>query len=290
MIPIPASILDKSNQPSQWIPVVLAPKFVLDGSSKNKSGLYTGDLDLILHHHWVLDRNVFSHERLRVQMAVALILAGATATRPGALIQNLYYKNVEFHVFPPIPGSKRARVGMTVTLTKTKRTAGKSRPTTFGFHEEDTLLRDPVLYITSLALADRAFENQFNSLADIYDLAVPAGQSRMILPWKEEWRDRPIFRDTEGLGRSTTIALHRPFPYKKARQSLIKLGRALGYEKQLEWYDLRRGSGKKLNSTSFRHILCCIVTDRGQRLSPQRSGIRAWGIHSETRRRMLNFT
>lgn len=110
MLYTPASILNQSDQPSQWIPVVLAPKYGLDGS-KNKSGLYTGDLDVILHHHWVLDRDVFSHECIRIQMAVALILAGATATQPGALIQNLYYKNVEFHVFPPIPGSKRARVG-----------------------------------------------------------------------------------------------------------------------------------------------------------------------------------
>lgn len=175
-------------------------------------------------------------------------------------------------------------------MTKTERTAGKSKPTTFGFHEEDMLLRDPVLYITSLAFADGAVENHFDSPADIYDLTVPERQPRMILPWKEEWRDRPIFRDTEGLGRSTTVALNRPFSYTKARLSLIKLGRALGYEKQLEWYDLRSGSGKKLNSTSFYHPSCCTVINRGQRPSLRRSVIRVWGIHSETRRRMLNFT
>ncbi len=52
----------------------------------------------------------------------------------------------------------------------------------------------------------------------------------------------------EGLG--ITIALDKAFPYKKARQYLIYLGRALGYEKMLEWYDLRRGTGQKLNGLS----------------------------------------
>ncbi|KAK3933472.1 hypothetical protein QBC46DRAFT_434648, partial [Diplogelasinospora grovesii] len=185
--------------------------------------------------------------RLRVQTAVALILAGATASRPGALIEKLCYKDVEFHVFPPAPGSKRARIGMVLTLRKTKRTAGKSRPKKFGFHEEDTLLRDPLLYIESLAFADGAFENDFKSPEHIYNLIVPADQPRLILPWKKEWRDKPIFRDIQGRGTNVTIALDRAFSYGTARKILIKLGRALGYEKMLEWYDLRRGSGKRIN-------------------------------------------
>lgn len=171
---------------SQWIPVVLVPEFGLDSSIKNKSGLYVGDLDLILHYYWVLDPDVLAHERLRVQMAAVLIITGATATRPGALVKNLCYKDVEFHVFPPVPGSKRARIGIIVTLRKTKRTVGKSRPNKFGFHEEDTLLRDPILYIEGLAFADGAFENNFKSPEEIYNLIVPADQPRLILKWKEE--------------------------------------------------------------------------------------------------------
>lgn len=119
----------------------------LDSSTKDKSGLYVEDLDLILHYHWILDDGIFAHERLCVQMAPILILAGTTSTRPGILIGKLQYKDVQFHMFPPSPGSKRARVGMVVILTKTKRTAGQSRPKKYGFYEEDTLLRDPVLYI-----------------------------------------------------------------------------------------------------------------------------------------------
>ncbi|KAK3934975.1 hypothetical protein QBC46DRAFT_453803 [Diplogelasinospora grovesii] len=170
------------KESSIWIPVVLVPLVGLDSSIKNKSGLYVGDLDLILHHHWVLDQYVLAHERLRVQTAVALILAGATASRPGALIEKLCYKDVEFHIFPPAPGSKRARIGMVLTLRKTKRTAGKLRLKKFGCYEEDTLLRDPLLYIESLAFADGAFKNDFKSPEHIYNLIVLADQPCLILP------------------------------------------------------------------------------------------------------------
>jgi hypothetical protein len=214
---------------------------------KNKSGLYVSDLDLLLHHHWVLDEEVYEHERLRVQMAAVLVIAGATSTRPGALIGSLCYKHVEFHIFPPAPGSRRARVGMVVKLTKIKRSAGKSRAKKYGFHEEDTLLHDPVLYMDSLAFADLAFED-LNDPEQIYNLFVPSGSDRIILPWKSEWRETPIVRALQGRGKNVSLALDRAFQYGKARRCLIRLGRAVGFEKQLEWYDLRRGSGKKLHS------------------------------------------
>ena len=224
-------------------------------------------------------------------MAPILILAGATSTRPGALIGKLRYKDVQFHVFPPSPGCKRARVGMVVTLTKTKRTAGQSRPKKYGFHEEDTLLRDPILYMESLAFADDAFDNGIKSPIDIYTLTVPANHSSLILPWKPEWRDKQIFRDIQGRGKNITVSLDRAFQYWKARTYLIRLGRAVGFEKQLEWYDLRRGSGKKLNSMSFKSMLSFAkLANFLQRLSPSRSAITAWGIRLGTRPPMSSST
>jgi hypothetical protein len=224
-------------------------------------------------------------------MALILILAGATSTRPGALIGKLRYKDIQFHVFPPTPGCKRARVGMVVGLTKTKRTAGQSRPKRYGFHEENTLLRDPILYMESLAFADDAFDNGIKNPHDIYALSVPANQSRLILPWKPEWRDKPIFRDIQGRGKNITISLDKAFQYWKARMCLIRLGRAVGFEKQLEWYDLRRGSGKKLNSTSFKATLSFArLANFLQRLSPSRSAIIAWDIRLGIRLPMSNST
>ncbi|KAK3941987.1 hypothetical protein QBC46DRAFT_448097 [Diplogelasinospora grovesii] len=164
-----------------WIPTILTPLLDLDISVKNKSGLYVADLDLMLHHHWVLDKEVYAHERLRVQMAAVLVIAGATSTRPGALIGSLCYKHVEFHVFRPTPSSRQARVGMVVKLTKIKRSVSKSQLKQYGFHEEDTLLHDPVLYIESLAFTDIAFED-LNDPKDIYNLVIPLNSDRIILP------------------------------------------------------------------------------------------------------------
>lgn len=125
------------------------------------------------------------------------------------------------------------------------RTAGQSKPKKYGFHEEDTLLHDPVLYIESLAFADGAFGTKFTGPDDIYNqLIVPPTSNRIVLPWDPEWRDRFVFRDIQGRGKNIIIALDRAFEYGKARKYLVRLGRSLGYEKQLEWYDLRRGSGK----------------------------------------------
>ncbi|KAK3933970.1 hypothetical protein QBC46DRAFT_368499 [Diplogelasinospora grovesii] len=204
-----------------WIPIVLVLEFGLDSSIKNKSGLY----------------DVFVHKILRAEIALALIVISATVTRLNALIEKLCYKDVKFHMFPPTLSSKRARIGIVVTLRKIKQTTGKLKLKKYSFHEEDTLLRDPILYILSLTFTNGAFKNDFKSPEDIYDLNV----------LKEEWRDKLIFRDIKSLGKKVTIALNQALPCGKVRKFLIKLGRALSYEKLLKWYDLRRGFKKKLN-------------------------------------------
>ncbi|KFA66453.1 hypothetical protein S40285_09782, partial [Stachybotrys chlorohalonatus IBT 40285] len=43
------------------------------------------------------------------------------------------------------------------------------------------------------------------------------------------------------------MSLEKPLKYGKTRGHLIALGRALGYAKRLEFYVIRRGSGRKLN-------------------------------------------
>lgn len=48
-----------------------------------------------------------------------------------------------------------------MNLEYIKRLAGVIKKKIFGFHEEDTLLYNPVLYIISLAFADNVFLNGF---------------------------------------------------------------------------------------------------------------------------------
>lgn len=202
---------------------------------------------MLLNHHWIRDEEVFAHERLRVQLAANLIVAGATATRPGALIGQLLYEHLEFQLFPPLPGEQRPRVVLKVNLEHVKRSGGETEPKEFAFREDDMLIYDPVIPIMGLAFADDAFINEFKDPEDIYKLVVPANSDRLRLQWKPEWRKRPVFRDVEDSEEGLRIALDKALTYQKERGHLIRLGRSIGLAKVLEWYDLRRGSGKKLN-------------------------------------------
>lgn len=203
---------------------------------------------MLLNHHWIRDQEVFAHERLRVQLAANLILAGATATRPGALIGQLLYEHLEFQLFPPLErDDERPRVVLTVNLERIKRSGGKSESKEFAFREDDMLIYDPLIPIMALAFADSAFLNELKDPEDICKLVVPANSDRIRLRWKEEWLKRPVFRDVELSGGAVRISLTKALQYRKERHHLIRLGRSIGLAKALEWYDLRRGSGKKLN-------------------------------------------
>ncbi|RYO82759.1 hypothetical protein DL764_009563 [Monosporascus ibericus] len=230
-----------------WIHTYLTPTYGLDTTKKEKAGIFVEDLAVLLNHHWIRDEEVFAHERLRVQLAANLILAGATATRPGALIGQLCYEHLEFQLFPPLKGDQRPRVVLKVNLERIKRSGGKSEPREFAFREDDMLLYDPLILIMALSFADNAFLNEFKNSEEIYKLIVPPNSDRIRLRWKGEWLKRPIFRDVELSDGMVQVSLTKALQYRKERHHLIRLGRSIGLAKALEWYDLRRGSGKKLN-------------------------------------------
>ena len=112
----------------------------------------------------------------------------------------------------------------------------------------------------ALALADNAFKNKFTSLAQIYDLVVDTSETdRIRLKWDKAWAKRPVFRDVQNTPDGVRVSTTRPLSYQKHRHYFIRLGRTCGYRKKLQFYDLRRGSGKMLNGRSQsarRHALC----------------------------------
>jgi hypothetical protein len=57
---------------------------------------------------------------------------------------------------------------------------------------------------------------------------------------------RPVFRDVEHTANGTRVSKTKALDYSKHRHHLIRLGRTSGFEKKLEFYDLRRASGKRL--------------------------------------------
>jgi hypothetical protein len=88
------------------------------------------DMCVLQNGHWVRDKQVFAHERLRVQMSPLIIFAGATATRPAALVgeRPLLYKDIEFQVFPPPAVGQPPAVILVLNLKHIKRSGGRKKP------------------------------------------------------------------------------------------------------------------------------------------------------------------
>jgi hypothetical protein len=88
------------------------------------------DLCVLQNGHWVRDREVFAHERLRLQLSPLLIFAGCTSTRPKALVgeRPLLYEDIEFQVFPPPVKGRPPMVILILNLKHIKRSGGKKKP------------------------------------------------------------------------------------------------------------------------------------------------------------------
>jgi hypothetical protein len=104
------------------------------------------------------------------------------------------------------------------------------------------------MYMMALAFADNAFLNNFTCPEEIYRLVVPPESDRIRLRWKDSWAETPIFRDIENTANGVRVSRTKSLQYPKHRHYFIRLGRTCGFEKILEFYDLRRASGKELTS------------------------------------------
>ena len=99
------------------LPRYLTPTYKLDTSEKEKQAMYVQDLYAVLHALWVDDTKAL-HGRIRVQLSLILLLSGATATRPGALIESSSAR-----------GSNKALSYEHVTLLKVRDTTNRERNT-----------------------------------------------------------------------------------------------------------------------------------------------------------------
>ncbi|OBT38582.1 hypothetical protein VE00_11143, partial [Pseudogymnoascus sp. WSF 3629] len=240
-----------------WIPQYLK----LDTSEKEKYALFVDDLCNLQHGNWVDDTELYPHERLRVQESLLMDFGGCTSSRPKALVgkRPLLYSDITFQLFPSTVKGKRPIIVMTLNLQHIKRSGGKSKKKKFTFYEGEDLSCCAVSFMLALALADNAFKNKFKSLRDIYNLVVDPDADRITLEWDDEWAERPIFRDVKATANGVRISKTKSFQYSKYRYYFVRLGRVMGYEKALELYGLRRGSGKELNDAltpeERRHIM-----------------------------------
>ena len=110
-------------------------RFKLDDSDKDKKEMYVEDLYTVLYALWAEDPKAL-HGRIRVQIALILLLSAATGTRPGALVESdscrgsnkaLKYEDITFMVVPNPTKPGRMSVAVKVNLVNVKRSGGKTR-------------------------------------------------------------------------------------------------------------------------------------------------------------------
>ena len=97
--------------------------------------MYVQDLYSVLHALWVDDTKAL-HGRIRVQLSLMLLLSGATATRPGALIESgsargsnkaLSYEHITLLKVCNTTDREHSTIVAKVNLVHIKNSGGKGR-------------------------------------------------------------------------------------------------------------------------------------------------------------------
>jgi Protein of unknown function (DUF3435) len=121
----------------------------------------------------------------------------------------------------------------------------------FVFSEVDNLIFDPILLMIVFALEDDAFESNIKSVQDIFRTRVRSPRRSLQLRWKKSILNTPIFRQaipsTNGIQTSPSKALR----YHVYLYYLQRLGLATGFMQILAPYDIRRGTGNKVDGMSL---------------------------------------
>ncbi|KAL9066782.1 MAG: hypothetical protein Q9157_007030 [Trypethelium eluteriae] len=212
----PYSVLNLTNGKIQFIHNDLRSCFNLDVSKRSKPILSVDDLVDILLHHWKFSVATFCDERQRVQVALLLLVAAYTGSRPSTILNTsvieqtdsllktkaICYRHIQLYLVKSETPTERAKVVVLLTLPYGKGDSWKPQPKTFLFYENPNLLLCPVALILSLAFDDHAFEASGANTRKILNAQVPQHKQSIQLCWKQGIKDIPIMREsymTEGV-------------------------------------------------------------------------------------------
>ena len=107
-----------------------------------------------------------------------------------------------------------------------------------------------VSYILSIGVGQGALRDEFPNVRNIFDLTIPADRDVLRVKWKKELLNQPFLCDVRNTSEGVRILKEKAFPYAKYRDTFVRLGRIAGFEESLELYQLRRASGRNINSKS----------------------------------------
>ncbi|KAF2024834.1 hypothetical protein EK21DRAFT_77812 [Setomelanomma holmii] len=232
------------------------PSLMLDKSEKEKHAMYVQDLYAILRALWVDDTKPL-HGYIRVQMSLLLLLSAATGTRPGAIVESasakgsnkaLSFKNIELLKVRSIADPSWSTIVANVNLENIKNKEKDGKPKKFTFRLEGIPAFCIVSYILSISVSQGALRDNFTRVQDIFDLTIPADRDVLRIKWKKQLLNLPFLCDVRNTCEGVQILTEQAFPYAKYRDIFVRLGRVAGFEQSLELYQLRRASGRNINS------------------------------------------
>ncbi|KAK4551279.1 hypothetical protein LTR86_011254 [Recurvomyces mirabilis] len=228
----------------------LVAEFNLSVEKEAKPIMRAEDEFELLKTLWESPEMILQHERLRVQLALMIQLAGITGSRPGAL-RRLQYKDLKIAPLPNSDGDEQPRLVMDFTFQHTKRYLGAKDPNTFPVPDiprEPCLLLCPQTMLLSLLFADNAIAVPDLKPKDLYALRIPPGKRELVIPIKESKAELPLFRKVEHTTHGVRIS-REAGTENWLRERLHLLGQIAGFEVPVKPYCFRRAHGEALDSS-----------------------------------------
>ena len=129
-------------------------------------------------------------------------------------------------------------------------------------YEVDDLLFDPVMLVITLGLIDNAFDVEYTSVQQIFQLRVDPQRQSMELHWNDDWKEKPIFRQAVPTSDGVRTSDDEPLKYYTMLYYLQRLGFVLGMVMILNPYNIRRGAGEGVQDVAIQGQLQQVMGHR----------------------------
>ncbi|KAK0858530.1 hypothetical protein LTR87_017760 [Friedmanniomyces endolithicus] len=257
----------------------LIEEFNLSTAKDEKPIMRAEDEFELLKTLWESPEVGLQHERLQVQLALMIQLAGITGNRPGAL-RRLQYKDLKIALLPDRAGGDWPRLVMDFTFQHTKRYLSAKDPNTFPVPDipwEPRLLLCPQTMLLSLLFADDAFAVPGLKLADLLNLRIPPSKRELLIPIKLSKAELPLFQRTEHTTNSVKM-LCKAVTENWLCERLQLLGQITGFDLPVKPYCFRWGHSEALDSSSV-YIINNYISDSQRNLILQHSSLAVFQLN-----------
>ena len=100
-----------------------------------------------------------------------------------------------------------------------------------------------------LGILDNAFELEFKSVEQVFQLRVNPHRTTMRLRWKKNWENKPVFRQAVSTSDGIRTS-NEPLRYDTFLYYIQRLGFMAGMMQIFNPYNIRRGAGEAVDAVA----------------------------------------